>query len=150
MSNSILEMRNITKTFPGVKALDDVTLTVERGEIHAICGENGAGKSTVIECSARLLPLEKGSVSHHGALVLDHEGRRNRPVHPFGLTLQSNGLVGDETVENHLMTVCALSQMTADLTPLLESYGLAHRRHDRIGQESHRSRQVRLCLLRGC
>ena len=40
-SNSILEMKNITKTFPGVKALDDVTLKVTRGEIHAICGENG-------------------------------------------------------------------------------------------------------------
>ena len=49
MSNNILEMRHITKTFPGVLALDDVTMTVERGEIHAICGENGAGKSTLMK-----------------------------------------------------------------------------------------------------
>ena len=41
----ILEMRGITKAFPGVKALSDVNLDVRRGEIHAICGENGAGKS---------------------------------------------------------------------------------------------------------
>ena len=42
--NAILEMRHIVKTFPGVRALDDVDFTVARGEIHAICGENGAGK----------------------------------------------------------------------------------------------------------
>ena len=49
MTDNILEMRSITKTFPGVKALQDVSLDVRRGEIHAICGENGAGKSTLMK-----------------------------------------------------------------------------------------------------
>ncbi len=49
MSRPILEMRSITKEFPGVKALSDVNLTVHQGEIHAICGENGAGKSTLMK-----------------------------------------------------------------------------------------------------
>lgn len=55
-TNTILEMRGITKTFPGVKALSDVTLEVERGEIHAICGENGAGKSTLMKVLSGVHP----------------------------------------------------------------------------------------------
>ena len=49
MSDVILEMRNITKTFPGVKALDNVNFSVQQGEIHALVGENGAGKSTLMK-----------------------------------------------------------------------------------------------------
>jgi putative multiple sugar transport system ATP-binding protein len=49
MSDTILEMRNITKLFPGVKALDNVNFKVERGEIHCLVGENGAGKSTLMK-----------------------------------------------------------------------------------------------------
>ena len=48
MAKVLLEMKNITKEFPGVKALDNVNLSVEEGEIHALVGENGAGKSTLI------------------------------------------------------------------------------------------------------
>lgn len=111
-------------------------LEVASKDVVVLHGENGAGKSTVIESCARLLPLEKGSIHHHGSLVVDSEGRRNVAKYPFGLTLQSNGLLGDETVEDHLSTVCALSEMKTDILPMLESYGLAHRRHDRIGQLS--------------
>ncbi|OXM60050.1 multiple monosaccharide ABC transporter ATP-binding protein [Amycolatopsis vastitatis] len=52
----LLGMRGITKTFPGVKALSDVTLSVRRGEIHAICGENGAGKSTLMKVLSGVYP----------------------------------------------------------------------------------------------
>ena len=68
-SNSILEMKNITKTFPGVKALDDVTLKVERGEIHAICGENGAGKSTLMKVLSGVYPFG----SYEGDIVYENE-----------------------------------------------------------------------------
>lgn len=56
MATNILEMRNITKVFPGVKALSDVELSVEEGEIHAICGENGAGKSTLMKVLSGVYP----------------------------------------------------------------------------------------------
>ena len=52
----ILEMRGITKTFPGVKALENVNLRVKRGDIHAICGENGAGKSTLMKVLSGVYP----------------------------------------------------------------------------------------------
>ena len=56
MAENILEMRNITKTFPGVKALSNVNFAVQRGEIHAICGENGAGKSTLMKVLSGVYP----------------------------------------------------------------------------------------------
>jgi putative multiple sugar transport system ATP-binding protein len=56
MSEIILEMRNITKTFPGVKALDNVNLVVKEGEIHALVGENGAGKSTLMKVLSGVYP----------------------------------------------------------------------------------------------
>ena len=65
----ILEMRDITKTFPGVRALEDVTLEVRRGEVHAICGENGAGKSTLMNVLSGVYP--HGSYS--GDIVFDGE-----------------------------------------------------------------------------
>ncbi|MGC4026855.1 MAG: sugar ABC transporter ATP-binding protein [Mesorhizobium sp.] len=56
MSDYILEMRGITKVFPGVKALENVNLKVKRGDIHAICGENGAGKSTLMKVLSGVYP----------------------------------------------------------------------------------------------
>lgn len=56
MTSTILDMRAITKTFPGVKALADVSLQVQRGHVHAICGENGAGKSTLMKVLSGVYP----------------------------------------------------------------------------------------------
>src|SRR3954469_2040069 len=67
MNQPILEMRSITKEFPGVKALSDVNLSVNRGDIHAICGENGAGKSTLMKVLSGVYPHG----SYDGDIVFD-------------------------------------------------------------------------------
>ena len=72
MSDVILEMRNITKTFPGVKALDNVNFSVKQGEIHALVGENGAGKSTLMNVLSGVYP----SGSYEGEIFF--EGREVR------------------------------------------------------------------------
>jgi putative multiple sugar transport system ATP-binding protein len=72
----ILEMRGITKTFPGVKALSNVNLTVVPGEIHAVVGENGAGKSTLMKVLSGVYPHG----SYDGEIVFDGEARAFRDL----------------------------------------------------------------------
>ena len=69
MAKILLEMKNITKTFPGVKALDNVNLQVEEGEIHALVGENGAGKSTLMNVLSGIYPFG----TYEGDIVYDGE-----------------------------------------------------------------------------
>ena len=68
MAKVLLEMKNITKTFPGVKALDNVNLKVEEGEIHALVGENGAGKSTLMNVLSGIYPYGtyEGDIIYNG------------------------------------------------------------------------------------
>lgn len=66
MSTPILEMRNITKTFPGVKALDNVSFRVAEHEIHCLVGENGAGKSTLMKILSGVYHADSGEILLHG------------------------------------------------------------------------------------
>ena len=68
MSN-LLEMRKITKTFPGVKALDEVDFSLERGTVHALMGENGAGKSTLMKCLFGIYTPDSGEIYIDGKKV---------------------------------------------------------------------------------
>jgi len=73
---TILEMRSITKEFPGVKALDHVSLSVKAGEIHSICGENGAGKSTLMKVLSGVYPYG----TYTGDIVFMGEESRFRDI----------------------------------------------------------------------
>ena len=70
LAKVLLEMKNITKTFPGVKALDNVNLKVEEGEIHALVGENGAGKSTLMNVLSGIYPYGtyEGDIVYNGEI----------------------------------------------------------------------------------
>ena len=81
----ILEMRNVSKTFPGVKALDGINLKVKRGSIHALMGENGAGKSTLMKVLYGIYIPDEG-----GELILDDKPfKPSRPIDAIrsGLTM---------------------------------------------------------------
>ena len=75
MAKILLEMKNITKTFPGVKALDNVNLKVEEGEIHALVGENGAGKSTLMNVLSGVYPYGsyEGDIIYNGEICKFHD-----------------------------------------------------------------------------
>jgi len=100
----ILEMNNITKTFPGVKALDNVNLRVEKGEIHALVGENGAGKSTLMNVLSGIYPYGtyEGDIVYKGEVckfhnIKDSEGKGIVIIH------QELALVPEMTIgEKHV------------------------------------------------
>ena len=69
MDDYIIEMRHITKVFPGIIANDDITLELKKGEIHALLGENGAGKSTLMSVLFGLYQPEKGQIFKNGKEV---------------------------------------------------------------------------------
>ena len=104
----LLEMRGITKTFPGVKALDNVNLRVEEGEIHALVGENGAGKSTLMKVLSGIHPYGsyEGDILYDGKecqfqTIRDSEGLGIVIIHqelalvPY-LTIAENMFLGNE------------------------------------------------------
>ena len=108
MANLILEMKNITKTFPGVKALDNVNLEVEEGEIHALVGENGAGKSTLMNVLSGIYPYGtyEGDIVYKGEVckfnkIKDSESRGIVIIHqelaliPY-MTIGENMYLGNE------------------------------------------------------
>lgn len=108
MAKTLLEMKNITKTFPGVRALDNVNLQVEEGEIHALVGENGAGKSTLMNVLSGIYPYGtyEGDIIYNGELckfskIKDSEEKGIVIIHqelaliPY-MTIGENMFLGNE------------------------------------------------------
>lgn len=80
---SLLQMRNICKSFSGIPVLKNVQLTVEQGEVHALLGENGAGKSTLMNVLTGVFPRDKGEIEFDGTELKNityHGGRNRKPI----------------------------------------------------------------------
>ncbi|MEA5116574.1 MAG: ATP-binding cassette domain-containing protein, partial [Propionicimonas sp.] len=129
----ILEMIGITKEFPGVRALDNVTMTVKRGEIHAICGENGAGKSTLMKVLSGVHPAGtyEGRIvyngeemqfngirsSEHVGIVIIHQELALIPE----LSVTENIVLGNEVANHGVIDWVKAGRLAAGL---LERVGL--------------------------
>ncbi len=123
----ILEMREISKEFPGVKALDGVSLRVREGEIHAICGENGAGKSTLMKVLSGLYPYGTygGEIyydgqlcqfrdirsSEHAGIVIIHQELALVPT----LSITENMFVGNEVAKGGVIDWMSARARTMEL-----------------------------------
>lgn len=124
---TILEMRGITKEFPGVKALDDVNLAVEEGEIHALVGENGAGKSTLMKVLSGVYPHG----SYEGDIVYDGQVKTFRGINDSEregiiiihqelalvplLSIAENIFLGNERARNGIIDWQETNRRTAEL-----------------------------------
>jgi putative multiple sugar transport system ATP-binding protein len=142
-SRPILEMQSITKTFPGVKALQEVSLSVRRDEIHAICGENGAGKSTLMKVLSGVYPHG----SYDGRIVLDGKEVAFKSINDSEaegvviihqelalvpeLSIAENIFLGNERVRRGVID---WNKTNADASELMERVGLDELPVTPIGQ----------------
>jgi len=130
---ALLEMRGISKVFPGVRALDNVSLTVAPGEIHAICGENGAGKSTLMKVLSGVYPhgTYEGEIIYDGQPlacrnIRDSEDRGIIIIHqelalvPL-LSIAENLFLGNEVAKRGIINWAEAFQRTG---ALLKKVGL--------------------------
>lgn len=127
----VIEMLNITKVFPGVIANDDVTLQVKQGEIHALLGENGAGKSTIMSVLFGLYQAEKGIIKIRGKEVKIHNPNDANAL-GIGMVHQHFKLVQNFTVLQNIVLgiestkfgVLQMQQARQRIVDLSNQYGL--------------------------
>ncbi|MGB2443947.1 MAG: ABC transporter ATP-binding protein [Candidatus Poseidoniaceae archaeon] len=148
MSEPLLSLNGVSVRRGSSFVFKDLNIELTKGQLVLLSDKNGAGKSTILEAAAGLLPLEAGEILHHGEVVLDASGRSNRPKTAFALTLQSDGCVGSQRVEEHILNALDLSGGRIEIDSWLERYNLAHRRHDLIAHLSGGQRR-KVAMLAG-
>lgn len=159
MSDYIVEMKHITKRFPGIVANDDVTIQIRKGEIYALLGENGAGKSTLMSMLFGMYEPDEGEIYIRGKKVKiespNHATKLNiGMVHQhFKLvskyTIAENIVMGMEPVKKVLgcIPVVDMKKANADIRALSEKYGLEVNPEDVI-EDTNVSTQQRVEILK--
>ena len=137
-TDTAIEVRNLVKHYPGVKAVDEISFDVHRGEIFGLVGPNGAGKTTTIECVEGLRRPDGGSIQ---VLGLDPLGDRYQLRERIGVQFQSAALPDRLKVWEALDLFAAFCQRRADWQPLLEQMGLAEKRDAYFGKLSGGQKQ---------
>ena len=166
-ADTLLEMRQITKTFPGVRALDRVDLKVRKGEIHAVCGENGAGKSTLMKVLSGVYPAGsfEGEIVYDGAPahfrdIRDSEDRGIIIIHQElalvpQLSIAENIFLGNERARRGVVDWRETNRRTEDLlakvglreppTTLVDNIGVGKQQLVEIAKAL--SKDVKLLIL---
>jgi ribose transport system ATP-binding protein len=149
MDDYILEMRNITKRFPGVLALNNVSFSVKRGEIHALVGENGAGKSTLMKILNGVHQADSGTIVLNGkeTLIKNTNDAKSKGI---GLVFQEFNLVNSLSVAeniyiNRLKTnhgKVDWKQINKDAQQLIDSFGFNFRATEKIENLSAAQKQL--------
>src|SRR6202142_1384886 len=88
----ILEVENISKGFPGVKALDNISFDLRKGEVHALVGENGAGKSTLMKILSGVYQADEGTIRYKGQVVTFYDVTQARKA-GIGIIYQELNLI---------------------------------------------------------
>jgi len=129
--DALLEVINISKTFPGVKALDNVSLTLKKGTVHALCGENGAGKSTLVNILIGMYRRDSGELIFKGKKVdftlpkqalnvgISIIEQELTPV--YDMTVAENMFLGREPVKFGFINYSRLNKAAADALSGLEA-----------------------------
>ena len=145
MSEKLLEAKNVSKTFPGVRALSNVDFALGRGEIHGLMGENGAGKSTLIKAITGVFPRDEGDIILDGEIInphspMDAEALGISTVYQEvnllpNLSVAENLIIGRQpmkrgsidwkTINNDARRILEKFEIDIDVTELLGSYSIA-------------------------
>ena len=166
MSNTILEIDDVQKSFGGLKALSDLNLSVEEGKVHAIIGPNGAGKSTMLNvCIGRLAP-DSGTVTFNGQNMI---GKAPHEINQAGISrvFQTPEIFPDLSLLQNVMipafakregafkfnmfgNLCNEKEVIDEAEHILQDIGLDSQRHGHAGSLSRgdkRRLELAMCLI---